>query len=146
MYGVALSPDGSLLALGLQDGEVDVWDTLKTERILTLSGHAGLVFRLAFSPDGSRLASAAFDGFAKVWDVQTGQELYTLYGNTSNVFGVAFSPDGRRLVTSGGDGTLRIFTMDMNELVALARSRLTRTLTEAECQKYLHQEHCPIEP
>lgn len=146
VYGVALSPDGSLLALGLQDGEVDVWDTLKTERILTLSGHAGLVFRLAFSPDGSRLASAAFDGFAKVWDVQTGQELYTLYGNTSNVFGVAFSPDGRRLVTSGGDGTLRIFTMDMNELVALARSRLTRTLTEAECQKYLHQEHCPIEP
>jgi WD40 repeat protein/DNA-binding SARP family transcriptional activator/energy-coupling factor transporter ATP-binding protein EcfA2 len=146
IYGLAVSPDGRLLALGLHDGEINAWDTIQKIKILTLTGHAGLNARLAFTQDGSRLASANFDGLAKVWDVHSGQELFSLYGNTSNVFGVAFSPDGSRLATAGGDGTLRIFTMDMNELVALARSRLTRSLTLSECQKYLHLEQCPVEP
>jgi WD40 repeat protein len=146
IYGLAVSPDGRLLALGLHDGEINVWDTIQNIKVLTLTGHAGINARLAFSQDGARLASANFDGLAKVWDVQSGQELFSLYGNPSNVFGVDISPDGSRLATAGGDGTLRIFTMDMNELVALARSRLTRTLTESECQKYLHLEQCPVEP
>lgn len=146
IYGLALSPDGQLLALGLHDGEIDVWDTEQNTKILTLTGHAGLNARLAFSQDGSRLASANFDGYAKVWDIQSGQELFTLYGNTSNVFGVAFSPDGEHLATAGGDGTLRIFTMQMDELVSLARSRLTRTLTDGECRQYLHLEQCPASP
>jgi hypothetical protein len=33
-----------------------------------------------------------------------------------------------------------------DELVALARSRVTRSLTTEECQKYLHVEECPDEP
>jgi WD40 repeat protein/DNA-binding SARP family transcriptional activator len=143
VYGLAVSPDGRLLALGLQDGEVDVWDVAQGVKLQQLSGHGGLTFRLAFSQDGNRLASASFDGFAKVWNVQSGQELFTLYGNTSNVFGVAFSPDGARLATAGGDGTARIYTLQMDELVRLARARLTRTLSDAECRQYLHLEQCP---
>ena len=146
VYGLALSPDGRLLALGLQDGDVDVWDTLQAEKVLQLSGHAGLVFRLAFSQDGGQLASAGFDGFAKVWDVNKGQELFTLYGNTSNVFGVAFSPDGAHLATAGADGTVRIFALRMNDLIALAKDRLTRGLTDDECRQYLHLAQCPVEP
>ena len=33
-----------------------------------------------------------------------------------------------------------------NELVALARSRLSRSLTTEECQKYLHLEEYPEGP
>ncbi|MFO7622987.1 MAG: hypothetical protein R6V73_01450, partial [Anaerolineales bacterium] len=146
VYGLALSPDGGLLALGLQDGDVDVWDTLQAEKVLQLSGHAGLVFRLAFSQDGDRLASAGFDGFAKVWDVNNRQELFTLYGNTSNVFGVAFSPDGAYLATAGADGTVRTFALRMDDLIALAKDRLTRGLTDDECRQYLHLARCPVEP
>jgi len=31
------------------------------------------------------------------------------------------------------------------ELIALAKSRLTRSLTTEECQQYLHLEDCPEE-
>lgn len=139
---MALSPSGKLLALGLQDGEVVVFDTNNGQKILQLSGHTGLTLRLVFSQDEMRLASASFDGYAKIWDLETGQELFTLYGNNSNVFGVALSPDGDHLATTGGDGTLRIYSMQMEELIALAESRVSRALTQAECQKYLH-EKCP---
>ena len=142
IYGVVLSPDGNLLAISNQDGAITLWDVESGNKLSTLSGHAGLVNRLAFSRDGKLLASAGFDRLAKVWDVSTGEELVSLYGNTGNVFGVSFSPDGQTLVTAGGDGTIRMYTLQLENLVALARSRVTRGLAPAECQKYLHRT-CP---
>jgi WD40 repeat protein len=96
-----------------------------------------------FSRDGTHLASSSFDRLAKVWDVATGEELVSLYGNTGNVFGVSFSPDGDRLATAGADGTVRIYTLRLDELVALARSRVTRSLTDEECRTFLHMDSCP---
>lgn len=142
LYGLALSPDGRMLAAGDQDGNIHLWNVETGEQLPTLSGHAGLVLRLSFSPDGSRLASAGFDRLAKVWDARTGAELFSLYGNTSNVFGVSFSPDGKHLATTGADGSIRAYALQMDELIALAKARLTRTLTNEECQKYLYVATC----
>ncbi len=52
-------------------------------------------------------------------------------------------PDGKHLATENEDGTTRIYVLDINELIALAQSRLTRTWTVAECQRYLHTDTCP---
>jgi WD40 repeat protein/transcriptional regulator with XRE-family HTH domain len=143
IYGIALNPDGSLLAASDQDGNISIWDVQSGEKLRTFTGHAGLVLRLTFNQDGSRLASAGFDRLAKVFDVQTGNELFSLYGNTSNVFGVSFSPDGKRLATAGADGSIRLYTLQLEDLVALARARLTRGLNEEECRKFLHVKACP---
>jgi len=143
IYGVALNPDGNLLAMSNQDGEIILWDLKSGEKLRTLSGHAGIVLRLAFSQDGSQIASASFDRLAKVWDVSTGEEIASLYGNTSNVFGVSFSPDGNQLATGGADGTIRTYTLQMDDLVNLARSRVKRLLTDDECRIFLHRNACP---
>jgi len=142
MYGVVLSPDGNLLAVSDQDGVITLWDANSLNKIRTLVGHAGLVNRIAFSRDGTLLASSSFDRLAKVWDVSTGEEVASLYGNASNVFGVAFSPDGNQLATAGADGTIRVYTLRVEELIELAKSRLTRSLTAEECRKFLHIESC----
>jgi WD40 repeat protein/transcriptional regulator with XRE-family HTH domain len=143
VYGLALSPDGTTLALGNQDGEITVWNVASGELLHRLTGHAGLIYRLEFSQDGQQLASASFDRLAKVWDISSGKEIATLFGNQGNVFGVAFSPDGAHLATAGADGTVRTYTLRLDNLVELARSRVTRKLTNEECYQFLHQDMCP---
>jgi WD40 repeat protein len=143
LYGIAVSPDGRLLAAGNQDGTITLWDVESGEKLGLMSGHAGLVVRLAFNQDGSLLASASHDRLAKVWNVATGEEVFSLFGNAGNVFGASFSPDGRRLATAGADGTVRTYALNMEELIALAEARLTRGLVAEECRKFLHAEACP---
>jgi len=36
-----------------------------------------------------------------------------------------------------------VHVLPIEELIALARSRVTRSLTTNECQRYLHIEQCP---
>lgn len=36
--------------------------------------------------------------------------------------------------------------LDLEDLMCLARERLTRSLTEEECRQYLHVDGCPATP
>src|SRR5215212_6283769 len=146
ILSVIFSPDGKHFAMGRQDGSAAIGDTATGQQILSLIGHTRPIFSEAFTPDGSRLATASSDGTVKIWDTKSGEELLTLFGHTGRVFGVAITPDGTRLATAGQDGISRVYFLKLEDLVRLARSRLTRSLTTEECQKYLHVNSCPSEP
>ena len=76
------------------------------------------------------------DKTAKVWDANTGQELFTLKGHEGYVMSASYSPDGQRIVTAGADGIVQIYTTDMDELLEIATSRVTRQLTAEEKEMY----------
>ena len=78
----------------------------------------------------------------------TGERGMALQGHPNGVGAtrVAFSPRGKWLVSSSTDGTTRVYAVDVDDLVALAHSCLTRWLTAEECQQYLHQDECPQQP
>jgi WD40 repeat protein len=147
VWGAIFSPDGSLIVTVGNDGMAKLWDAATGRELFTFSGHNGPILGVAFSSDSQLLATASTDGTAKVWDVSAGVSVQplTLYGHTGPVLDVAFSPDGGRLVTAGGDGTARVYALKMEDLVAIAKSRLTRSLTEQECQQYLHMDACPVD-
>ena len=151
MHAVVFSPDGQRLATASADGTAKIWDATTGKELLTLSGHTGLLFNVAFSPDGKSVATTSADRTAKVWDVSTGsnrrQQPLTLYNlHSFSVTGVSFSPDGKRLAISNTAGEARIYALPIEDIVAIAKSRVTRTLTPDECRKYLHAEQCPSEP
>ena len=145
VYGVAYSPDGRRLATASNDEIIKVWDAFTGKELLNFAGHTSAIVDISFSPDGTQLATASRDGTAKVWDANSGKELMTLYGSGVGLCCLSFSPDGKHLFTGGDDG-VRVYTLQVEDLVALARTRTTRSLTIEECQKYLHLEVCPSEP
>jgi len=143
---ITYSSDGVMLATGSGDGTIVIWDAATGVQLLTLAGHSSQVQSVVFSPDDKLLASGSEDSTAKVWDVETGKEILTIPGSSGAVTGVAFSPSdgGAHLVVSSRDGSARVFLLNTDELLVLARSRVTRSLTVAECKKYLHLEQCPV--
>jgi WD40 repeat protein len=145
---IAYSPDGSKLATVSGDTTAKIWDAVTGRELLTLTGHSAELRPVAFSPDGKFLVTGSGDNTAKIWNVETGEELLTLPGSKGGVQGVAFSPSdgGSHLAVASNDGVVRVFLLQIDELLVLAQSRVTRSLTTAECQKYLHVEQCPSEP
>ncbi len=60
--------------------------------------------------------------------------------------GVAWTPDCKRLLSAGNDGIIQVYAMDIDLLMSLARSCVTRNLTLEECRKYLHLDEVPPIP
>ena len=145
---IAYSPDGTKVATASQDGTAIIWDTGTGSKLITLTGHGSEIQSVAFSPDGKLIATGSGDNTAKLWNVETGEDMLTLPGSLGGVTGVAFSPSdgGAHLAVASVDGIVRIFILQVDNLLALAKSRITRPLTMEECKKYLHMEHCPSDP
>ena len=112
---------------------------------MNLSGHPGTVGGVAFSADGTRIATAGAGG-VKIWDAMTGEELISLPDQLSVIRNVVFNRTGTRLLVISLDGVIREYVLKTEDLIALAKSRVTRSLTTEECQKYLHMDACPVEP
>ena len=92
---VALSPDGTLLAAGRQDGAVELWDIGSRKRIDVIQGHDAMVQCVVFSPDGRLLASSAKE-HARLWDIQDRREI-AVFDHTAIVESIAFSHDSKTL-------------------------------------------------
>jgi WD40 repeat protein/transcriptional regulator with XRE-family HTH domain len=142
---VGYSRDGKQVALSSLAGTVSIWDALTGKQLLTLHGHQGWVYAVAFSLDGRLLATASADGTTRLWDTTTGVNVLTLNVDSRGTGGVEFSPDGKHLAVGGKSG-IYIFLLPIEDVIALAKSRVTRSLTLEECQQYLHVEQCPAEP
>jgi len=147
---VNFSPGGNFLVTTHEDGTARIWDISSTDSELgqdgrelsNLVGHTNIPWDAAFSPDGKRIATISFDGTARLWDADSGQELLVLPG-INNGPDLEFSPDGKFLATTSGEPSARVYVLPMEDLIALARQRVSRLLTLEECQRYLHLEQCP---
>ena len=65
---IALSPDGSILAAGCDDGLIRLWNTQRLAKPpIVLRGNQRTVLSLAFSANGQKLASGGDEGTVQVW-------------------------------------------------------------------------------
>jgi WD40 repeat protein/class 3 adenylate cyclase len=138
------SPDAKSLVVGGEDGVARVIDwAAEPKRILATFEHPASVNSIDFSPDGRFVVTGCADGLVRVWDVKSGR-VVTSWGDPGHdVRSVSFSPNGKFVAAAGVDGLVRLDQCDVcgsrADLLPLARSRVSRTLTPAERAKYLHE-------
>jgi len=100
------SPDGRLIAVGLKEQGVALWDA-RTLRPIggPLLHTGGEVKNLAFSPDGRTLAAVTDGGSLTLWDVDSRSRLRGPLGAGEALLpGVGFTPDGSTLATASTFG------------------------------------------
>ena len=92
------------------------------------------------SPDASTAASASWDEPYKRWDLQTGALLGEFGGSVDGqLHDGGFHPSLPHLLVTTPPNQVRIHTFDIDELIAIAETGLSRDMTDQECQQYFRQ-------
>lgn len=143
--GISFSPDSTKLILGSIDGGLSVHD-LETmlsgapvdETVdLDFDAHDHSILRTVVSPDGTMATSAAFSEPLRLWGLSDGQLLGEFgSGGAEGVHLGDFHPTRDWLLVTSPPNEVRIHTLDIDELIAIAEARLSRVMTEAECERY----------
>jgi WD40 repeat protein/class 3 adenylate cyclase len=102
----AFSPNGQIMAYGLEDGSVHFRNVATGKTITGVGTHSAPVQRIAFAPGSHVVVSTGDDGLGIVWDPSSGQPIERLTGHSGRVLGADFSSDGKTLYTAGLDGTV----------------------------------------
>ena len=103
--GLAVSPDGKLIASAGKEGVIYLWDIATAKEFRRLKGAAcnGVVF----APKGDAVAVAEDKGL-RVFDIETGKERFHR-DSKEVVRAVAYAPDGKTLATVGDDRVVRLW-------------------------------------
>ncbi|NP_001279744.1 WD repeat and SOCS box-containing protein 1 [Callorhinchus milii] len=120
-YRFKFGQDQLLLATGLNNGRIKIWDVYTGKFLLNLMDHTEIVRDVTFAPDGSLiLVSASRDKALRVWDLKDdGNMVKVLKGHHSWVYCCAFSPDSTMLCSVGAGKP--VFLWDMEKYTVICK-------------------------
>lgn len=119
---------------------VQVVDARSWKGVRVLKGDQGIIKDVEISPEGTVIASAGQDGFVGTWDLASEAPLHAFSLGEGPAQDVEFLDD-RHLLVRGRSGPMLVYTLDTDQLLEIARGRVTRGFSETECQTY-HIDPC----
>ncbi|HEV7237589.1 MAG TPA: WD40 repeat domain-containing protein, partial [Ktedonobacteraceae bacterium] len=132
VLAVAWSPDGTRLAMGNWNGQIQAWDAKTGHHVINFPG-AGFqqVFSLIWLPDGSSIVAGGDNAVVWVWNAATGEvqnKYQSQEGNIQNndrghtgVITVASSPDSKYIASGGYDQTVQVWEAATGRLIVIYR-------------------------
>ncbi len=114
--GMAVSPDGSLVAAGSDQGLIGLYDLSSRQPITApFTAHDGSVTYLAFSFDSQILISSGADSRLFFWDTQKGQKLPDPVFPGASLTALAASPASSLLAAGSESGEIFIWELPATE-------------------------------
>ncbi|KAL5550090.1 hypothetical protein UlMin_000266 [Ulmus minor] len=106
---VSWAPDGRHIAIGLNNSEVQLWDSVSNRKLRTLrDGHRLRVGSLAWN--NHILTTGGMEGRIVNNDVRLRKHIVETYrGHQQEVCGLKWSPSGQQLASGGNDNLLHIW-------------------------------------
>ena len=135
-HSIVFSPNGKLIAAGLNDATVRIWDAQSKQSILDINGGAPAIptrypdgtrqgnGSIAFSPDSKLLAISSGSPTLAIWNIdthklqqnlQTDTATHAIVGLVVPINTLAFSPDGQLLAAGYESGKIRIWNIQTNQ-------------------------------
>eukprot|EP01018_Ginkgo_biloba_P016942 Gb_40987 [translate_table: standard] len=106
------APDGRHIAVGLNNSEVQLWDSTANRQLRALKGHRGRVGSLAWN--GPILTTGGLDCMIFNNDVRIRDHVVDSYrGHEQEVCGLKWSLSGQQLASGGNDNLLHIWDRSM---------------------------------
>ncbi|KAF9542815.1 hypothetical protein EC957_001535 [Mortierella hygrophila] len=102
IHSCSYSPDGRTFTIGLNNGDLELYESSTWLKTRTFRGHTDCILKLAYSLSNLHLVSGGRDGTVRLWDVHSDQPLLTLDDYSEPVAAVAFSPSGCQFASASG--------------------------------------------
>jgi len=116
---IALSPDGTMLAVGDRPRGIDLWDVASGQLIRTLAT-SNSAWSISFSADGKQLLTLAGAQNLLLWDLTGEPTVRRVSSHSMSMWSAIFSPDGKTIATVSSDQTLRLTdtaTLEVKEVL-----------------------------
>lgn len=109
---VGLSSDCSQLAVGREDGSLQLWSMDGFTLHITFNGHKSAVTCVKFDSSGTCLVSGSKDTHLVVWDLVNQNGLFRLKGHKGPVTGCGFLTSANVLISSSRDGVVKLWDVE----------------------------------
>jgi WD40 repeat protein len=138
---IAFNPAATQLAVASWNGTVTIADVATGKIVAQLTGDTSGVTGVAYSPDGRYLATVSLDHAVRLYDAHSLRQLRVRDDPDALNDGLAFAPDSHAIVTVDSQNVIRVWDActdceSPKALIALARQRVTRTLTAQEVRTF----------
>ena len=144
-----ISPDGKLLAVGRERGDVILWDIENNLLERVIQGHQSAVTDLEFSPDSQLLLTTSRDKTARLWELSDSRKLPIVMEDHQDwVLTGCFDPSGEYIITGSKDQLIRTWPTKPQTLADRICSFLDRNMSKEEWNEFVgadipYQKTCP---
>jgi WD40 repeat protein len=140
---IRFNPDKDLLAIGDENGNIELWDINLRKKISEVKAHNVQVNDIQFNTALNQMATASNDKTVKLFNIKDPADLteppITLSDNEGFVLVIKFSPDGQMIVSGAYEGAENLVSRPshVDYMVKDICSIVTRNMTQNEWNIYV---------
>ena len=150
-YAAAFSPDGKLLAAGLENGGIRFWDVSTGRVLLDAPAHRMAITSLSFA-DAKIIVSGSLDGTAMAWDVDRllkspaaqGDKLESLWASLGQTDGEKAAPPMQAFAARPKE-TLAFFKQRLQPMPIVAAKHIDKLVADLQSDQFAVRQRANVE-